>query len=122
MIFLKQPMTQGIVTVKVVDEPDFKEKIVRLKSKLVSRFNKCQNKNKNFKNYKVYDDDEDMLRETEKSLPIYLSQSILFEDKYVIIEEIKNSCKLNDKLVDEMFEVEYWGQSERIKNSNVNKT
>jgi hypothetical protein len=35
-------MTQEIVTVKIVDEPDFKEKIVRLKSKSVSRFNKCQ--------------------------------------------------------------------------------
>ena len=122
MVFLKQQITGEIVAAKVIDEPDFKENITRLKSKLVSRFNKCQNKNNNLRNYKVYDDDEELLRETENYLPIYLSQSILFEDKDVITEEIKNSCKLNDKLIDESFEIEYWGQSERIKDSTVNKT
>ena len=118
MVFLKQPLTEQTITVKVLDEPDFKEKLNRLKSKLISRFNKVHNKFFNGRTYKVFDDDEE-LREAENTLDIYLSQSIIFEDKAEIINEIKNSCKLNRKFGDEPFEIEYWGQNERIKNLNT---
>ena len=122
MIFLRQPITEQMVTVKLTDEPDFKEKITRAKSNLVSRFNKLQNKNYNSRRYKVYDGDEYSLRETENTLSIFLSQSILFEDVAVIIEEVKHACSLNIKLIDESFEIEYWGQTERISDSSANKT
>jgi hypothetical protein len=114
MVFLKQPITQQIVTVKVKDEVDFQEKINRFKSKLISRFNKVQNTNYDSRFYKVYDEDED-IREIENTMDIYLSQSILFEDKFEIIKQIKQACSLNKVIGDDSFEIEYWGQSERTR-------
>lgn len=115
---LKQPFTDETVIVKIIDEPNFVQTFESNKKKLISRLGKIRNENLKFKKYEYYNEEIE-LREIENTLDIYLSQSILFEDKMEILRQIRKACRINEFFDRSSLTIEYWGQSERIRNTGV---